>query len=563
MVCPTCGTSWPRGTDACPADGAALIAAKGAPVGDDLPLPEGTMVGEYQIEAMLGAGGMGEVYSARHPMIGKQVAIKVMNRACSANPVNVDRFVQEAQAVNAIGHANIVDIFSFGKTRDGRCFFVMEKLRGESLRARLDKAPMSLAAACDILEPVLRALEAAHVTKIIHRDLKPDNIFLVAARDGEPERVKLLDFGIAKLSGAGQGSAPTKTDTGTVVGTPSYMAPEQAAGSGVEIASDIYSLGVVFFEMATGQLPFMAASTVQIMAMHVCDDPPKPSSLRPVPVEVDALIGKMLMKRPIDRPIAAEIRAQLATIRAAALEVMGKATAPMAAMPAMPAMSRSAATVELAPTPPPVVATAVTAPAMPAPPVSRPVELRPRPAKVALPEPTGVVAPARATHRTTIAIIAIVAVVGGLAAWQLQRSPKPPAPASAPPLASAPAPIAAPPSPAVPTKPGILVLEVKPADAKVELANAAIRLDHGHLERTLAAGRYTLVVSHAGYEPATRALAVEPGLTASITVALVKLAPAITRPLGLPVKVELAPPPPPKKQPIDVDATHDPFAEKP
>src|SRR4051812_15914692 len=132
VTCLACGTSWPPTTRKCPADGTAL--SPYANDADDEPLPPGTRVGEYLIESMLGVGGMGEVYGARHPVIGKQVAVKVMNRSCSANPINIERFVQEAKAVNAIGHPNIVDIFSFGRTSDDRCYFVMEWLRGESLR---------------------------------------------------------------------------------------------------------------------------------------------------------------------------------------------------------------------------------------------------------------------------------------------------------------------------------------------------------------------------------------------------------------------------------------------
>ncbi len=189
----------------------------------------------------------GEVYGAKHPVIGKRVAVKVMNRLCSANPLNVDRFVTEAKAVNAIGHSNIVDIFSFGRTEDGRCYFVMEWLIGESLRDRMDRQPLELPHALDVLDAVLRALEAAHATGIVHRDLKPDNIFLVAPRDPEPERVKLLDFGIAKLVDDGAEVAATvprshRTSTGTVVGTPAYMAPEQAAGLPVKGPADVYSL---------------------------------------------------------------------------------------------------------------------------------------------------------------------------------------------------------------------------------------------------------------------------------------------------------------------------------
>ncbi len=314
IVCPDCGSSWPPAMRVCPADGAPLGVEPRAD-DDDAPLAAGTQVGEYRIESLLGAGGMGEVYRARHPVIDKRVAIKIMSRHCSANPINVERFVHEAKAVNAIGHANIVDIFSFGH-HDGRCFFVMEWLRGESLRQRLDREAITAQRSYEILEAVLRALEAAHAAGIVHRDLKPDNIFLVAARDDEPERVKLLDFGIAKLSDDGTRQRGSKTQTGTVVGTPAYMAPEQAGGGVIEGPSDIYSLGVVAFEMAAGRVPFDGEATVQIMAAHVCEPPPLPSQFRDgIELRFEDLILAMLEKTPAVRPTTAEVRAVIRQLR--------------------------------------------------------------------------------------------------------------------------------------------------------------------------------------------------------------------------------------------------------
>ncbi|HEY4243729.1 MAG TPA: serine/threonine-protein kinase [Kofleriaceae bacterium] len=286
--------------------------------GDEDTLPSGTMIGEYRIEKLLGAGGMGEVYGARHPVIGKRVAIKVMNRACSSNPANVERFVTEAQAVNAIGHSNIVDIFSYGETGDKRAYFVMEWLEGESLRARLEGGPVPAAQGYEILDAVLRALEAAHEAGIVHRDLKPDNIFVVAGKHGDAERIKLLDFGIAKLASSSAGLAPTKTRTGTVVGTPSHMAPEQATGGVVGKPADVYSLGVVAFELATGQLPFVAESGVQMMAKHVDEIPRRPSTLRPLAAGFESLILAMLAKAAVERPTVAQVRERIAKLRAGA-----------------------------------------------------------------------------------------------------------------------------------------------------------------------------------------------------------------------------------------------------
>src|SRR5262245_42627048 len=185
---------------------------------DSSDLMPGMMVGEYRIEGPLGAGGMGRVYSAIHPVIAKRAAIKVLHPELSVNKEAVDRFVQEARSVNQIGHPNIVDIFSFGKLPDGRNYFVMEWLRGESMRDRIKRGQIPLHDAIAILETITLPLEAAHANGIVHRDLKPDNVFLVDIRDDRPQ-VKLLDFGIAKLMGA-QGLQ--RTQTGNMLGTPAY-----------------------------------------------------------------------------------------------------------------------------------------------------------------------------------------------------------------------------------------------------------------------------------------------------------------------------------------------------
>jgi len=289
-------------------------------------LAPGALVGEYRIERLLGAGGMGEVYGASQPVIGKRVAIKVMSPHCSANPASVTRFVDEAKAVNAIGHPNIVDIFSFGRTDDDRCYFVMEWLAGESLRARMDRGRLELPHVLDILEAVLRALEAAHAAGIVHRDLKPDNIFLVAARDPEPERVKLLDFGVAKLeedASVGSASRSHRTETGTVVGTPSYMSPEQAGGRAVTGPSDIYSLGVVAFELVTGRLPFESDSGIRVMVKHMDEPPPRPSSITQLPAKVEQLVMDMLAKNAVDRPTATEACTRVRRLRDDAGEPIG------------------------------------------------------------------------------------------------------------------------------------------------------------------------------------------------------------------------------------------------
>ncbi len=269
-------------------------------------LPSGTPVGEYRIDGKIGEGGMGVVYSATHPLIGKRAAIKVIAANLEAVPVVVERFIQEARSVNQIGHPNIVDVFAFGQLADGRNYFVMEYLQGESLRARLSRSFMTVADAVQILDEIAAALEAAHEKQIVHRDLKPDNVFLASVRGGFIN-VKLLDFGIAKLTHGDGGIA--KTHTGELMGTPAYLSPEQARGRGVDHRTDIYALGVMMFEMITGRIPFMAESSMDIVMMHVTEEPPRPSSIKPdIPPLIEQLILQMLDKDPDRRPSLVQVR---------------------------------------------------------------------------------------------------------------------------------------------------------------------------------------------------------------------------------------------------------------
>ena len=208
------------------------------------------MSANVRLVRLLGEGGMGAVYSATHPVIGKQAAIKVLSRSLCAEPAAVERFQLEARAVNQIRHPNIVDVFSIGKLHDGRSYFVMEWLQGCTLEARIHSGRMMLGEAAAILEQVCDALEAAHEKQIVHRDLKPENVFLVAVR-GNRQLVKLLDFGIAKLA-PGDMLRSTKPRTGVVMGTPAYMSPEQARGKSVDHRTDIYALGGMAYHMVLG-----------------------------------------------------------------------------------------------------------------------------------------------------------------------------------------------------------------------------------------------------------------------------------------------------------------------
>ena len=263
----------------------------------------GMTIGNYQVRQKLGEGGMGSVYLAEHPHIGKKVALKVLHAEFSSNTDVVTRFFNEAKAVNDIGHPNIVDIVDYGvltngPTGDGLVYFIMEFLPGATLSQLLQReAPLAPERALGICLQVADALSASHKSNIVHRDLKPDNIILLQ-RGRERDFVKLLDFGIAKLTGDQPGSRRTRT--GLVMGTPAYMSPEQCEGRGnVDHRSDVYSLGIVLYEMITGQVPFHGEGYGEVLVQHLTRAPAPPSTIRGViPPHVEQVILKALEKTP-------------------------------------------------------------------------------------------------------------------------------------------------------------------------------------------------------------------------------------------------------------------------
>jgi serine/threonine-protein kinase len=268
----------------------------------DQPLQPGTKIGEYQIERELGRGGMGAVYAARHPIIGKRVAIKVLDASFSRDGGLVQRFLDEARAVNKIGHPNIIDVFSFGQLPDGRHYFVMEFLEGETMAAWLARGRPDTAEARRLLLQVCEALEAAHREGIIHRDLKPENLWIARPKHGEAF-IKVLDFGIAKL--IAPDAVTNVTKTGTIMGTPQYMSPEQCTGRGVDHRADIYSLGVIIFQIFCGRLPFEGESVAEIMSDHLTKAPPRPGELAAVSPAMEVLLLSCLDKNPANRPSSA------------------------------------------------------------------------------------------------------------------------------------------------------------------------------------------------------------------------------------------------------------------
>jgi len=282
--------------NACIADGTPL-----APVGDDLLL--GQQIGAYRVARLLGIGGMGRVYKGVHPTIGSRVAIKVLSRECSDRRDLVERFFAEAKAVNLIRHESIVNVLDLATLPDGRPYIVMEYLDGSPLAGIVEaipqRGPLPLGGIARLAAEVLEALGAAHAKGIIHRDLKPDNIYVTPQG-----RAKVLDFGIAKLQPELGGSA---THTGSLLGTPHYMSPEQAAGRPVDARADLYAMGVILFECSTGHKPFTADSLFDLLRKHVEAPPPSPRAFRPdMPPELEQVIYTALAKAPEQRFASAQ-----------------------------------------------------------------------------------------------------------------------------------------------------------------------------------------------------------------------------------------------------------------
>jgi eukaryotic-like serine/threonine-protein kinase len=267
----------------------------------------GTSVGNYQVTSQLGLGGMGVVYLAMHTMLGRPAAVKVLLPELSQNREMVNRFFNEARAATAIRHPGIVEVYDFGYLADGRAYIIMEYLEGESLSGRIAQVGrLSVAHTLALVRQIAGALQAAHQQKIVHRDLKPDNIFLV--RDPDivgGERIKLLDFGIAKLTSVADAvGGSSHTVTGTVMGTPTYMSPEQCRGSGaVDSRADLYALGCILYELLCGRPPYVAEGAGDVIAHHLYFPADPPSLHEPsLPDAVERLVMWLLQKDPSGRP---------------------------------------------------------------------------------------------------------------------------------------------------------------------------------------------------------------------------------------------------------------------
>lgn len=316
LHCPTCGRHYPADFEVCPEDQTPLQADStvvGAALVD--PLVGHTLDDKYRLEERLGIGGMGTVYRARHLLIDRPVAVKVLNPRFVEDEAARTRFRREAKACGRLQHVNAVTVTDFGQSQDGYVYLVMELLEGRTLRDVLAKeAPLDPARSVALMLQISAAVAAAHEAGIIHRDLKPANIFIVQ-RAEVPAVVKVLDFGIAKLAADSldEDEPKTLTQVGAMIGTPRYMSPEQCNGAELTPAADVYSLGVILYEMLTGTVPFSGSTPLAIAMKHTGEIPRSPREFVPAippPLEQDVL--HTLEKRPQDRPgNAAEFRAEL------------------------------------------------------------------------------------------------------------------------------------------------------------------------------------------------------------------------------------------------------------
>ena len=311
QICPECGY---RGDEtACPDDAVPLETIRETTRFPGRLWPGQVLRDQYEIGALVGVGGMGAVYRGRHRITRQDVAVKVLWRDLADRTAEVRRFKREARAASGLTHPNTVRVYDFGRDeRTDSIFMVMEYLVGQKLSdAQRTEPRMSPDRAVQIVAQICKALEEAHGKNIVHRDLKPDNIFLQDV-PGEKDFVKVLDFGLAKFVG-GDVERDSLTRTGYVVGSPEYMSPEQAIGSDVGPAADIYSCGIMLYELLNGDLPFDAETTAQVLRQHIMDRPPplRADGLNPIPPALERVIMRSLAKDPADRPPSAKALREL------------------------------------------------------------------------------------------------------------------------------------------------------------------------------------------------------------------------------------------------------------
>ncbi len=294
-ACPKCGVEYPDTTTLCPADGLALEKTDDALLGQ-------VLADKYRIEELISSGGMGSVYRGTHVLMDKTVAVKVLRPSLAADEKIVARFSREARAASKISHPHALSVTDFGESENGVVFLVMEYLDGRTLKQIIrDEGPIPLPRAVEILRQIGGALDAAHGEGVVHRDLKSDNIMLLSSSG--TDYAKVLDFGIAKIKEAEGTYDPGLTAPDLVIGTPQYMSPEQCSQSpDIDARSDIYSLGVILYEMLVGHVPFTGGSPTAIMLQHLQHQAPSVLDERSdVPEAIGRVVARALEKRPEDR----------------------------------------------------------------------------------------------------------------------------------------------------------------------------------------------------------------------------------------------------------------------
>jgi eukaryotic-like serine/threonine-protein kinase len=456
-TCRGCGREFAGGETFCPDDGSRLSSTSQLQdlAGVD-PLIGTTLDGRYKLLRAIGEGGMGIVYEAEHVLIEKRVAIKVLRETFTRRPDVVERFRQEAKSASRIGHPNIVDVSDFGETQQRASYIVMEMLKGEDLADVLSReCALSPTRAVMIVFQIGKALAAAHAKGITHRDLKPENIYLIE-RDGRPDFVKVVDFGVAKMSDIETLGGRKLTRTGMIFGTPEYMSPEHAGGKSLDHRVDVYALGVILYELLTGRVPFEGDNFMEVLAKHAHDPVPELRDMNPgtrVSPELARVVGKALEK-------SADVRYQSMDELVEALRTVAEMPRSGADAHLPPEWARSA------PPPPPATSTA-------------PIESRARRTTVrqrALPGPW------------LLGGGAALALVAGALLWLPSSSPHQPSSAAvslalAPTLTSTSAPVARVAAPALVAQPSVVaglpppVVDEVPLRVRTEPAQAQLFVD--------------------------------------------------------------------------------------